>query len=192
MAKDSPIQFKGTSLKIIQAQLRTANLDDLHWALADLTGNAPDFFENDLAVLDFTGLDALPDAVDWAGLRQLLARSGLTRLVDVYRRTWLNERFIPDEVHANLPGSLWLANTGDGALAPDWQAYFSRNLERISQGDKDWPLVFYCRSDCWQGWNAARRAHALGYRNLYWYRDGIDAWQQAPHHQCMALSEYLP
>ena len=77
MAKDSPIQFKGTSLKIIQAQLRTANLDDLHWALADLTGNAPDFFENDLAVLDFTGLDALPDAVDWAGLRQLLARSGL-------------------------------------------------------------------------------------------------------------------
>lgn len=77
MAKDSPIQFKGTTLKIIQAQLRTANLDDLHWALADLTGNAPDFFENDLAVLDFSGVDDLPDDVDWAGLRQLLARSGL-------------------------------------------------------------------------------------------------------------------
>ncbi|MCO7555328.1 PQQ-dependent catabolism-associated CXXCW motif protein [Metapseudomonas otitidis] len=117
--------------------------------------------------------------LDTEGLRQLLAHEPRTRLVDVYRRTWLNERFIPDEVHANLPGSLWLANTGDGALAPDWQAYFSRNLERISQGDKDWPLVFYCRSDCWLGWNAARRAHALGYRNLYWYRDGIDAWQQA-------------
>lgn len=77
MAKDSAIQFKGTTLKIIQAQLRTTDLAELHAALAELTGNAPDFFENDLAVLDFSSAELLPENTDWAGLRDLLARSGL-------------------------------------------------------------------------------------------------------------------
>lgn len=117
--------------------------------------------------------------LDTAALQQLLRDEPRTVLIDVYRRQWLFDRFIPDEEHHNLPDSLWLANTGDGRLAPRWQAYFEHYLERASQGRQDWPLVFYCRSDCWLGWNAARRAHALGYTRLYWYRDGTDAWQQA-------------
>ncbi|MFZ3185599.1 MAG: hypothetical protein WA173_15815 [Pseudomonas sp.] len=40
-------------------------------------------------------------------------------------------------------------------------------------------LVFYCRSDCGLSWNAIKGGAALGYQNLYWYRDGIDAWEQA-------------
>lgn len=117
--------------------------------------------------------------LDTEALRQLLREQPTARLIDVYRRPWLNERFIEDEEHRNLPGSLWLANTGDGVLTPLWQRYFSESLSRISGGDPQHPLVFYCRSDCWLGWNAVKRAHALGYRNLYWYRDGIDAWEQA-------------
>lgn len=77
MAKDSPIQFKGTALKIIQAQVRTTDLAVLHAALADLTGNSPDFFENDLAVLDFSQAGDLPQTADWAAIRQLLRASGL-------------------------------------------------------------------------------------------------------------------
>lgn len=117
--------------------------------------------------------------LDTASLRTLLAREPRTRLVDVYRRTWLDGRFVASEEHRNLPGSLWLANTGDGQLSPPWQAYFRDNLQRLTDGDATRPLVFYCRSDCWASWNAVRRAHALGYSNLYWYRDGIDAWEQA-------------
>ncbi|RJG08676.1 PQQ-dependent catabolism-associated CXXCW motif protein [Pseudomonas cavernicola] len=117
--------------------------------------------------------------LDTAALQQLLQRQPHARLIDVYRRQWLHGQFIEDEVHANLPASLWLANTGDGRLEPMWQVYFASNLQRVSQGDPHWPLVFYCRSDCWLGWNAVKRAHALGYDNLYWYRDGIDAWEQA-------------
>ncbi|MNJ61718.1 hypothetical protein D3C77_575230 [compost metagenome] len=100
-------------------------------------------------------------------------------LVDVYRRQWLAGQFIDNEAHANLPGSVWLANTGDGSLTPLWADYFSENLARITEGDLQRPLVFYCRSDCWLGWNATRRARALGYTDLYWYRDGIDGWEQA-------------
>lgn len=77
MAKDSPIQFKGTALKIIQAQVRTTDLAVLHAALADLTGNSPDFFENDLAVLDFSQADKLTESADWSAIRQLLRASGL-------------------------------------------------------------------------------------------------------------------
>lgn len=117
--------------------------------------------------------------LDTAALQQLLRERPETRLIDVYRRQWLHGQFIEDDLHANLPNSLWLANTGDGELAAQWQDYFRKHLQQASQGNKAWPLVFYCRADCWLGWNAVKRAHHLGYSNLYWYRDGIDAWQQA-------------
>jgi septum site-determining protein MinC len=77
MAKDSPIQFKGTTLKIIQTQLRTTDHAALHQALTELTGNSPDFFENELAVLDFSHAQALPEAADWPGIVALLRQSGL-------------------------------------------------------------------------------------------------------------------
>ena len=77
MAKDSPIQFKGTTLKIIQTQLRTTDTSALHAALGELTGNAPDFFEHELAVLDFTGADALNEATDWPAIIALFRQSGL-------------------------------------------------------------------------------------------------------------------
>ena len=100
-------------------------------------------------------------------------------LIDVYRNPWLHEQFTLQEQHANLPNSLWLANCGDGTLSEQWLAYCSRNLEQATANDKTRPIVFYCRSDCWLGWNAIKRAYALGYNNLYWLRDGTDGWQQA-------------
>ncbi len=77
MAKDSPIQFKGTTLKIIQTRLSTTDPAQLHEALAELTGNSPDFFENELAVLDFSGAEGLSPETDWSGIVDLLKRSGL-------------------------------------------------------------------------------------------------------------------
>lgn len=77
MTKDSPIAFKGTTLKIIHTLLSTADPAALHGALAELTGNSPDFFENELAVLDFSGAPALPEAVDWLAICALFRRSGL-------------------------------------------------------------------------------------------------------------------
>jgi len=77
MAKDAPIQFKGTSLKIIQTLLRTTDLATLHAALGELTGNSPDFFENELAVLDFSSAENLADSADWKAIRELLRGSGL-------------------------------------------------------------------------------------------------------------------
>ncbi|MBP5986167.1 MAG: septum site-determining protein MinC [Azonexus sp.] len=77
MAKDSPIQFKGTTLKIIQTQLRTTDHATLHQALTEMTGNSPDFFENEVAVLDFSQAQSLPETADWPGIVDLLRQSGL-------------------------------------------------------------------------------------------------------------------
>ncbi|MFJ3468511.1 PQQ-dependent catabolism-associated CXXCW motif protein [Pseudomonas sp. NPDC090201] len=125
--------------------------------------------------------DQIPGAqvIDTEQLQTLLKQSEKPLLIDVYRRQWLQGRFIEDESHANLPGSHWLANTGDGELSPLWMEYFTLNLRRLSDGRQDRPLVFYCRSDCWLSWNAIKRASGLGYSHLYWYRDGLDAWLAA-------------
>ena len=100
-------------------------------------------------------------------------------LVDVYRNPWLRGQFTLPEKHTNLPNSLWLANCGDGVLSEQWLAYCKQHLEQATANDKTHPIVFYCRSDCWLGWNAVKRANAFGYNNLYWLRDGTDGWEQA-------------
>ncbi|WP_432757240.1 PQQ-dependent catabolism-associated CXXCW motif protein [Consotaella aegiceratis] len=79
----------------------------------------------------------------------------------------------------NIPGSLWLANTGFGALSPETEAYFVHELARATGKDKSADLVFYCLRDCWMSWNAAKRAVALGYSAVHWYPDGTDGWAEA-------------
>ncbi|WPP45281.1 PQQ-dependent catabolism-associated CXXCW motif protein [Pseudomonas sp. AN-1] len=130
--------------------------------------------------------------IDTATLQQLLASDQPPVLIDVFRRPWLHGRFASDEPHHNIPGSLWLANVGEGRPEAQWLDYFAHYLERASGGDRARPLVLYCKSDCWLSWNASRRAAALGYTRLYWYRDGIDAWQQAGLPVQAATPEPLP
>ncbi len=78
--------------------------------------------------------------------------------------------------HETLPGAVWLANTGYGVLPDETQSFFKSSLERLTGGDKDRALLFFCKADCWMSWNAAKRALALGYADVYWYPDGTDDW----------------
>lgn len=77
----------------------------------------------------------------------------------------------------DIPHSIWLPDTGYGALAPVMEAYFADGLKQASAGDHDRILVFYCLENCWMSWNAARRALTLGYTHVAWYRDGTDGWE---------------
>jgi PQQ-dependent catabolism-associated CXXCW motif protein len=84
-----------------------------------------------------------------------------------------------DRRRDNIPGSVWLANVGYGALSEEIEAYFRRALEEVTAGDSDRPLVFYCLMECWMSWNAAKRAVALGYSRVHWYPEGTDGWAAA-------------
>ena len=81
-----------------------------------------------------------------------------------------------DKPRQDVPGSIWLPDTGYGALAPVMQQYFEHGLEQASNGDRDRLLVFYCLASCWMSWNAAKRAIALGYIHVAWYPEGTDGW----------------
>jgi PQQ-dependent catabolism-associated CXXCW motif protein len=84
-----------------------------------------------------------------------------------------------DRPRPNIPGSIWLPDTGYGALAPATEEYLRDGLGRASGGDRTKLLIFYCQADCWMSWNAAKRALTYGYANIAWYPDGTDGWQKA-------------
>jgi PQQ-dependent catabolism-associated CXXCW motif protein len=67
-----------------------------------------------------------------------------------------------------------------GSFNDQTQQEFGNYLQQVTQGNKARPLVFYClNTQCWMSYNAALRAIHMGFTQVYWYRGGIEAWQQA-------------
>jgi PQQ-dependent catabolism-associated CXXCW motif protein len=79
----------------------------------------------------------------------------------------------------NIPGSVWLPDTGYGKLAAATEDYLRRGLDRASAGNKVALLVIYCQADCWMSWNAAKRVVSYGYMNVAWFPEGTDGWERA-------------
>jgi len=84
-----------------------------------------------------------------------------------------------DKPRSNIPGSMWLPDTGYGALAAPTEAYLRQGLAHASGGNRQAQLVIYCQADCWMSWNAAKRALSYGYPNVAWYPEGTDGWERA-------------
>lgn len=84
--------------------------------------------------------------------------------------------------HTTIEGAVWLPNTGYQAISAGEEAYLADGLAEASAGDRNVPVVFFCKSDCWMSWNAAKRAVGMGYEAVHWFPEGIDGW----------LSEGLP
>lgn len=85
------------------------------------------------------------------------------------------------EGHATLPGAVWVPGAGHGTSFVDpLQAQFIDLMAKLTGGDRARPLVYFCVSpQCWLSYNAALRAAAAGYTQVYWYRGGIEAWREA-------------
>jgi len=78
----------------------------------------------------------------------------------------------------SLPKAVWLKGAGRGTgLDDDVQQKLAARLQEMTEGRKSQSMVFFCLSKtCWLSHNATVRAVALGYRRVYWYRGGRDAW----------------
>ena len=87
--------------------------------------------------------------------------------------------FWRDKPRRDVPGSLWLPDTGYGQLPTMTEDYFETGLEKATGNDKAKPVVIYCLKSCWMSWNAAKRAISFGYTNIIWYPDGTDGWSDA-------------
>ena len=117
-------------------------------------------------------------------LRRMLERSEDVILIDVLPAPRKPRNLRPEALwlpkkHRNIPGSIWLPNTGYGILPVEEEGYLRQTLVRVTGGDTRRPLVFYCLADCWMSWNAAKRAVSWSYSNVYWYPDGTDGWADA-------------
>ena len=78
-----------------------------------------------------------------------------------------------------LPGTVWIQGMGKAQLSGSEYLELRSLLAQIAP-DKTAPLVVYCLSwECRLSYNATLTASDLGYTNLYWYRGGISAWNQA-------------
>lgn len=84
-----------------------------------------------------------------------------------------------DMVRKDIPGSTWLVNVGYGALSEETAAYFRQGLAARVGADKSRPILFYCMTNCWMSWNAAKRAVEWGYSSVIWYPPGADGWEAA-------------
>jgi PQQ-dependent catabolism-associated CXXCW motif protein len=84
-----------------------------------------------------------------------------------------------DKPRNNIPGSIWLANVGYGALTPEMEAYFRDGLIAASKGDMSANLVIYCMTNCWMSWNAGKRAISWGYTGVLWFPAGADGWKSS-------------
>lgn len=90
--------------------------------------------------------------------------------------------------HTTIAGAVWHPETG--RTPPDpvlWHALVRSVLEETGRRPGR-PIVVFCRSDCWMGWNAARRLARGGVHNVYWLAEGNDGWHQA----CRALVGVQP
>ena len=103
------------------------------------------------------------------GLQPLLQRGMQVHVFDVLGG--------PESLPNAIP-AVWASQAGSFDDATQQQ--MGQMLRQVTGGKTDAPLVFYCLSaECWMSYNAALRAIRLGYRNVLWYRGGIEAWKGA-------------
>ena len=125
------------------------------------------------------GLDGAT-TVDAIAVRELMESADAV-VIDVlpeHRRPEFlpeNQIWIPVK-HKGIPGSLWLPDIGFGVLSEVTETYFKHHLKIATRDNLYHPVIFYCRTDCWMSWNAAKRALEFGYRNVHWFSEGTDGW----------------
>ena len=81
----------------------------------------------------------------------------------------------------SVPGAigLWGAGIG-GTVSDEFQERLRRKILALTDGDVNRPLVTMCwNAERFQARNLALRLVALGYRDVYWYRGGREAWEVA-------------
>ena len=81
--------------------------------------------------------------------------------------------------HPGIPGAIWIPGAGLGTPPADTERFYKERLAKATGNDLSRPLVLYCHEKCWLSWNGAKRAIGYGYRNVYWYPDGIEGWRKA-------------
>jgi PQQ-dependent catabolism-associated CXXCW motif protein len=111
--------------------------------------------------------------IDTAGVVRLLTQARKPLLIDTLHGKSL--------IRSSLPTAHWLQGAGweDPTLNARIDAHLRLAMRALTPS-KSTPIVVFCsNADCWLSWNAALRLVQAGYREVHWYRGGVDAWKRA-------------
>jgi len=105
-------------------------------------------------------------------------------LIDVSNAPRRPENLAPQSAwlplpHQAIPGAVWIPGAGLGEPDARIVDYYRKRLEELTAGNPSQPLVVYCHQRCWLSWNGAKRAIGYGYRQVYWFPEGIEGWRAA-------------
>ncbi|MDR7101702.1 rhodanese-like domain-containing protein [Croceicoccus sp. BE223] len=82
------------------------------------------------------------------------------------------------EEHQTIPGAVWHPEAGRAPPDPALWHALEEEVRRARRQRPGLPVVLFCRTDCWMGWNAARRLARQGFGNVWWLAEGIDGWRR--------------
>ena len=156
-------------IRAYQAGLRRAGLRDHADEDADFGVPADRSLHSENA--GYTPVEA-PGAtsVRTAELVQLLAVAS-PLVIDTVANSW----------GRSIPGAVGLRFSGlGGSFADEAQDRLRRKMAELTGGDLGQPVVAVgWNSERFDGRNLALRLAALGYKRVYWYRGGREAWEVA-------------
>jgi PQQ-dependent catabolism-associated CXXCW motif protein len=104
----------------------------------------------------------------------------LDAFLKAHPETVLLDAFVGAE-HTTLPGAFWLPELGVVTIGQKERDQIEEALRTADGGDLTRPIVVFERSSTygWFGYHGVLRLLGMGYRNIYWYRGGLDAWHDA-------------
>lgn len=82
------------------------------------------------------------------------------------------------EEHLTIPGAVWHPEAGRGDPDPALWHALVREVEHARRHRPKLPVILFCRTDCWMGWNAARRLASEGHEGIWWLAEGIEGWRR--------------
>ena len=94
--------------------------------------------------------------------------------------------------HQTIPGAIWIPEAGRGSPDPVLWRALEVTVHRAGRRDPALPIVLFCRTDCWMGWNAARRLASGGVPGVWWLAEGIDGWHAAGRPLAEAVPMRVP
>lgn len=94
--------------------------------------------------------------------------------------------------HQTVPGARWFPEVGRAAPDPVLWAGLLAAVRAVQARHPRWPVVVFCRADCWMSWNAARRLALAGVPRVAWFAEGIDGWHDARRPLAPAAPEVTP
>ena len=107
--------------------------------------------------------------VDAAAVSRLRAQGAV--LVDTRTETEFKQN--------HLDGARWVPYVEKSLKDVVYDAR-ADDFSGLASLDKTKPTVFFCNgAECWKSYKASRAALAAGFKQVYWFRGGMPAWQAA-------------